>query len=79
MRNARGSRHSLYALDGTNDKYKALLQSIDLYKVGQHGSWNATPKKLWKLFTKKSARSEPARLKTLMSTLEGMKCRAESW
>jgi metal-dependent hydrolase (beta-lactamase superfamily II) len=61
----------LYALDGTNDKYKALLQGIDLYKVGHHGSWNATPKKLWNLFKKKSA-SGPARLKTLMSTLEGV-------
>jgi hypothetical protein len=53
-----------------HDKYKALLQSIDLYKVGHHGSWNATPKKLWKLFKKKSSSSGPARLKTLMSTLE---------
>jgi metal-dependent hydrolase (beta-lactamase superfamily II) len=62
----------LFALDGTHDKYKTLLQSIDLYKVGHHGSWNATPKKLWNLFKKKSASSGPARLKTLMSTLEGV-------
>jgi hypothetical protein len=62
----------LFALDGTNDKYKKLLKSIDLYKVGHHGSWNATPKKLWNLFTKKSTGSAPARLKTLMSTLEGV-------
>jgi hypothetical protein len=62
----------LFALDGTNDKYKALLQSVDLYKVGHHGSWNATPKKLWNLFKKKSASSGKARLKTLMSTLEGV-------
>ncbi|MBR0712847.1 hypothetical protein [Bradyrhizobium liaoningense] len=62
----------LFALDGTNDKYKALLQSVDLYKVGHHGSWNATPKKLWGLFKKKSASSGSGRLKTLMSTLEGV-------
>jgi ribonuclease BN (tRNA processing enzyme) len=62
----------LFALDGTQDKYKALLQSIDLYKVGHHGSWNATPKKLWNLFKKKSTSSGTARLKTLMSTLEGV-------
>ncbi|TPQ33910.1 hypothetical protein C2U70_18400 [Bradyrhizobium guangdongense] len=62
----------LFALDGTNDKYKALLQSVDLYKVGHHGSWNATPKKLWALFKKKKATSGPGRLKTLMSTLEGV-------
>ena len=62
----------LFALDGTKDKYKKLLQSIDLYKVGHHGSWNATPKKLWDLFKKKSPSAGPARLKTLMSTLEGV-------
>lgn len=62
----------LYALDGTDNKYKALLQKIDLYKVGHHGSWNATPKKLWDLFNKKSATAGPARLKTLMSTLENV-------
>ncbi|MFO1112041.1 MAG: hypothetical protein U1E61_22945 [Bradyrhizobium sp.] len=62
----------LYALDGTQDKYKALLQSVDLYKVGHHGSWNATPKKLWNLFKKKSTTSGAGRLKTLMSTLEGV-------
>ena len=61
-----------FALDGTKDKYKKLLQSIDLYKVGHHGSWNATPKKLWDLFKKKSPSAGPARLKTLMSTLEGV-------
>ncbi|HEY6995794.1 MAG TPA: hypothetical protein VH397_18980 [Xanthobacteraceae bacterium] len=62
----------LFALEGTRDKYKALLQGVDLYKVGHHGSWNATPKRLWNLFKKKSASSGPARLKTLMSTLEGV-------
>jgi len=62
----------LYALDGTNGKYKSLLQSVDLYKVGHHGSWNATPKKLWNLFQKKSASAGAGRLKTLMSTLEGV-------
>ena len=62
----------LFALDETDDKYKALLQSITHYKVGHHGSWNATPKKLWNLFKTKSASAGPARLKTLMSTLEGV-------
>jgi hypothetical protein len=62
----------LFALEGTRDKYKALLQGVDLYKVGHHGSWNATPKRLWNLLKKKSASSGPARLKTLMSTLEGV-------
>ena len=26
---------------------KALLRNVDLYKVGHHGSRNATPKTLW--------------------------------
>lgn len=53
-------------------KYSKALSQVNLYKVGHHGSLNATPKSLWKLFdhrsTSKSARN---RLQSLMSTLEG--------
>jgi hypothetical protein len=52
-------------------KFRSLLAKVDLYKVGHHGSLNATPKSLWKLFAKKSERKMPARLKSLMSTMEG--------
>jgi hypothetical protein len=48
------------------------LRSVDLYKVGHHGSLNATPKSLWDLFTQKrsSDGSAPA-MKTVVSTLAG--------
>jgi len=42
------------------------------YKVGHHGSLNATPKSLWKLFKNKSDNKRtPNRLLSLMSTMEG--------
>jgi hypothetical protein len=50
-------------------KQPNLLKDVDLYKVGHHGSLNATPKTLWNAFakrqTKKTARN---RLVTVMST-----------
>jgi hypothetical protein len=53
------------------DQYKKLLGNVDLYKVGHHGSRNATPKSLWGMFGNKStSKGAPNRLKTLMSTLE---------
>lgn len=49
----------------------AKLADVDLYKVGHHGSLNATPKTLWAQFKKKSETpASPGRLQTLMSTLE---------
>ncbi|PBB90301.1 hypothetical protein CK215_23290 [Mesorhizobium sp. WSM3864] len=45
------------------------LKKVDLYKVGHHGSLNATPKSLWDLFEQKSAEDNPGRLQTLMSTM----------
>ncbi|MBL8233962.1 MAG: MBL fold metallo-hydrolase [Bryobacterales bacterium] len=48
-----------------------LLSEVDLYKVGHHGSLNATPKSLWKLFAKKGATSKPGRLRSVMSTRSG--------
>jgi hypothetical protein len=48
------------------------LRDVDLYKVGHHGSRNATPRSMWALFDHKSeTESDPARLKTVMSTLPG--------
>jgi hypothetical protein len=52
-------------------KYQSLLASVNLYKVGHHGSLNATPKSLWKLFKNKSAKKTATRLLSLMSTMEG--------
>jgi hypothetical protein len=41
---------------------------VDLYKVGHHGSLNATPRKLlWEGFRKRKGK----KLKTMLSTLPG--------
>jgi len=51
---------------------RELLADVDLYKVGHHGSRNATPRSLWNLFTRRSADpQEPRRLTTLVSTMSG--------
>lgn len=47
-----------------------LLAEVDVYKVGHHGSLNATPRSLWAKFARKSSeRDDPDRLRTLMSTM----------
>jgi hypothetical protein len=71
-----GSRKLLFPGDAqwenwehTLGKDAKRLEDVDLYKVGHHGSLNATPKTLWAGFTKKSTdRDEPGRLLTVMST-----------
>lgn len=62
-----------YALKGAaNAKAtRALLKGVDVYKVGHHGSLNATPKTLWNLFTRKGAKTKAKRLTTVMSTMSG--------
>jgi hypothetical protein len=47
-----------------------LLKDVDLYKVGHHGSLNATPKSLWGLFARKDEAGEE-RLTSLCSTKAG--------
>jgi beta-lactamase superfamily II metal-dependent hydrolase len=48
---------------------RAALAGVDIYKVGHHGSLNATPKKLlWEGFTKRGTKK---RLTTLLSTMPG--------
>jgi hypothetical protein len=44
------------------------LKRAAFYKVGHHGSLNATPKTLWKDFARKNAASAPDRLWTMVST-----------
>jgi hypothetical protein len=44
---------------------------VNLYKVGHHGSLNATPKTLWKLFDHKGEKGAKDRLETLCSTKSG--------
>lgn len=51
---------------------QAMLREVDLYKVGHHGSLNATPKSLWSLFGKRSTSStDKGRLTSMMSTMPG--------
>ena len=58
-----------YALQDSQNK--KLLQKSNLYKVGHHGSTNATPKSLWALFANRSPQLKPDRLITLLSTKHG--------
>jgi hypothetical protein len=47
------------------------LAAARFYKVGHHGSLNATPKTLWNAFEHRSATAKPDRLITMVSTLKG--------
>ena len=49
----------------------ALLARVNVYKVGHHGSLNATPRTLWGMFENRSEDEHGARLISLMSTLGG--------
>jgi hypothetical protein len=50
-----------------------LLKDVDVYKVGHHGSRNATPRDLWNGFEKRQGRA----LTTMMSTAAGVYGRSE--
>jgi hypothetical protein len=54
-----------------NAKWRKLLADVNLYKVGHHGSLNATPKSLWALFKHKGDAHRHDRLGTLCSTKTG--------
>jgi len=58
-----------YALE--QKEFQSLLKGINLYKVGHHGSLNATPKSLWALFKNRSKQPSKTRLTSLMSTMKG--------
>ncbi len=63
-----------YALQTCAQKQsnRALLAKVDLYKVGHHGSLNATPKTLlWDNFDKVGPASNSGRLTSVVSTLKG--------
>ena len=59
-----------YAL--SKDKYVDMLRDVEVYKIGHHGSLNATPKSLWKLFKNRGPANQPNRLVSLLSTKEGV-------
>ena len=61
-----------WALEGAPDaeKTRKLLAAVDFYKVGHHGSRNATPRKLlWENFTKRGSSTQ--RMKAAISTMKG--------
>lgn len=61
-----------------DDDMMNLLAEVDVYKVGHHGSLNATPRSLWAKFARKSAQADdPQRLQTLMSTMSDVHGHAE--
>ena len=63
------------AAKDTNEgrELRELLSQVDLYKVGHHGSLNATPKTLWGMFEKRStSKSDPDRMHSVVSTLGGV-------
>jgi len=48
------------------------LADVDVYKVGHHGSLNATPKTLWNQFAHRTgSKTKPGRLTTVLSTRDG--------
>lgn len=57
---------------------KRMLAGVDLYKVGHHGSRNATPRSLWDGFTKRSDKQTKNRLETFCSTMPGKHGKAVS-
>ncbi len=52
----------------SQDGIGELLHDVDVYKVGHHGSRNATPRKLWSFFDHRKGR----KLTTLLSTASGV-------
>ena len=55
-----------YALEQPH--VRDLLSRVTVYKVGHHGSLNATPKSMWKELTHRGGKSKPNRLLSLLST-----------
>ena len=58
-----------YALQ--QPQFQELLKDVLVYKVGHHGSLNATPRSLWGLFARKREQSGPGRLQTVLSSKPG--------
>ena len=62
-----------YALHECDDAaaIRERLAGARFYKVGHHGSLNATPKSLWNGFEHRDAKPSPERLTTMVSTAAG--------
>jgi hypothetical protein len=55
-----------YALN--QPKILKMLSEVDVYKVGHHGSLNATPHTMWNNFAKKGKEKTKGRMTSLLST-----------
>lgn len=74
-----GSKKLLFPGDAQLENWKyalqspmaALLDDVDLYKVGHHGSLNATPQSMWKRFRKRGEAGKSDRMTSVMSTMAG--------
>ncbi len=62
-------RYALFGPDAA--RVAAELAATNVYKVGHHGSLNATPKTMWNAFLNKMDGPRPGRLRTVMSTKAG--------
>jgi hypothetical protein len=63
-------RYALFQAPNSAAIRKELAET-NVYKVGHHGSLNATPKTLWKAFDHRGPIGTAGRLRTLVSTLSG--------
>ncbi|APO70063.1 hypothetical protein IE4872_PC00030 (plasmid) [Rhizobium gallicum] len=74
-----GSKSLLFPGDAQLENWQYALQSplatllddVDVYKVGHHGSLNATPRSMWKRFLKRGDQDHPHRLTSVLSTKLG--------
>src|SRR3546814_6513074 len=53
------------------------LSKVNVYKVGHHGSLNATPKDLWNGFEARGSSKTANRLRSFLSTKDGVHGSAE--
>jgi Metallo-beta-lactamase superfamily len=62
-----------YALDRAKRSatLRRRLASVNLYKVGHHGSLNATPKSLWSMLENRKSKSPTTALWSVISTRKG--------
>ncbi len=60
----------MYAL--AHDEVTQQLSKVNVYKVGHHGSLNATPKDLWNGFEAKGGLKAANRLQSFLSTKDGV-------
>jgi hypothetical protein len=74
-----GSKTLLFPGDAQLENWQFALQSdlavllddVDVYKVGHHGSLNATPRSMWKRFKKKGDAKARDRMTSVLSTKHG--------